>query len=133
MHFTIATQTFAQLASAPGRYALAFEARAPKERVSLYGLPGVTGSCVSRGGRDGTPILARARYVGASAESVLGSFASALAAFRETPLLITAPSGVAYARCILQDARVLRHPTATGRPDGAAFMDVEFAFFSAAG
>jgi hypothetical protein len=133
MQFTIGTHTFARLSSAPGRYALAFEARAPRERIALYGVPGVTGSYVSRGGRDGTAIAARVRYVGASADALITSYEGALAAFRETPLTLTAPSGKLYTRCILQDARVLTQPAATGRPEGAVFMDAEFVLFSAAG
>lgn len=134
MQFTIGSETFASLAFAAGRFALAFERGAPREDVTLYHVKGVAGSYVSRGGSEGVPLTLCVRYAGADAAAVFAACEASVNSFRESPVTVAGPAGATYPRCVLQQARVVRPPAATGRPGGpAAFMDVEFVFFSAAG
>jgi hypothetical protein len=112
----------------------AYEFAAPRRDTTLYHVKGVTGSYVSHGGPEGTPLAARVRYVGPDLAAVMRAYEASLALCQPGPVTITAPTGTAYRRCHLRAARLVRPGTATGRPGGpAVFMDAEFTFFSAAG
>ena len=132
LSFTIGGASFAALAMTAGRKALDMQADSPEYEIIRYHVKGVTGSYLTRGGRIGTPIKARMRYIGASVAAATALFNTDVVAWQNTAVSITAHDGVLYTRCQL-DPGSMRQLSIKASGRGAAvavFLDAEASFTS---
>jgi hypothetical protein len=98
---------------------------------TLYHVKGVTGSYRSLGGRLGRTLILRVRYINTSAALVQTGYEQDLATMEGQVFTVNVES-TSYTRCTLRNASILAGPIGCiANHANAAYMDVEFKFYSA--
>jgi hypothetical protein len=98
---------------------------------TLYHVKGVTGSYRSIGGRLGRNLVLRVRYISSTAELAQTAYETDLAALEGQVFTVNVDI-TAYSRCMLRSGAIIAGPIGCiSNNANAAYMDVEFKFYSA--
>jgi hypothetical protein len=129
LSFSIGGTTYAALnIDAAGSYALGIKADASEYDIKRFHVPGVNGAYKVRGGRLRRKIVARVRYVGASADAAIDTYDTAMATHVNNEQTIVDDGGQSFTRCELLSMTRISEPRASGR--GTVYLDAELVFSS---